>query len=94
MIFCDDQDQSRHIKAETVLTGKKIEEFSRQQGLAFDAAPFTIFPGFREYRFVRHRPCDTGDGYGQDKKPDNLYVKRHSLMILQFSCHPTARSLK
>jgi hypothetical protein len=63
--------------AKTIFTGKKVKEFSFQQGFTMDAPIQTKFPWFFEYFFVGNCPCNTCDWYSKYKKPKSLKVNCH-----------------
>jgi hypothetical protein len=58
--------------AETILAGKQVKEFSFPYCFPAPAPVFTIRPWFAEHFFMRNRPGNTGDGYSQYKKPNDL----------------------
>jgi len=73
----DDEHQRRHVKAEAILAGKKVEEFSAEQGPPGYTLFFAVVPGFGKYFFMGHRPGYTGYWNGKDEKPINRLGSIH-----------------
>lgn len=68
----DDQDQRRHVKTKTILTGENIEELAGQQPFAFPATTLTPGPWLGKDFLVRHRPCNDRHRQSQQQKMNDL----------------------
>jgi hypothetical protein len=66
---------------ETIFAGKEVEELSFRQALPGFASPHAVFSGLPEYFLVRNRPGHAGNWQRQKKKPDDLQVDGHFLIL-------------
>lgn len=64
--------QRRHVVAETVLAGEKVEKLAPQKTLRASALTLTIFSRFSKDFLVSDSPRDAGNGYSQYQEPDEL----------------------
>ena len=78
MKFCDDQKESHHVMAETILAGKEVKEFPGDQASPGSASGNEIVTRLAEDLLMRYRPRNTRDGYSQDKEPDDLRADVHA----------------
>lgn len=73
----DDQHQNSYVVAETIFAREQVEQLSDSQRLSIPALPHTIFAGLPKDLLMRYGPRDTGDGYGENKQPDDLRMYLH-----------------
>jgi hypothetical protein len=70
--------------AEAILTGKEVKEFSFHYGFTSYTSINTIVFEFTKNFFVGHCPCNTGNRYGQNKKPKYLYGDCHGAYCIKY----------
>jgi hypothetical protein len=65
MILRNEQKEDRHVVAETIVTGKKIKEFTLPYTFACIGFGKTKIPWLPKYFFMRDRPGDTCNRQGK-----------------------------
>lgn len=73
----DGQEDDRYIVAETILAGKKEEEFAGIQASSVFAHALAILARLAENFFVGNGPGDTGGGDREDEQPRELHANGH-----------------
>src|SRR6185312_15687971 len=74
----DDEKDNYHIVAEAVLAGEDKETLTKDKVRIVLTLRDAVFARLAEYFLVGDRPCHAGNRDCQQKKPDDLQVKRHS----------------
>ena len=68
----DQQEQRGNVVAETVLAGEKVKKLPSPDSRRRLALIFAVITRFSEYFLVSDGPCDAGNRYRQNQKPQQL----------------------
>jgi hypothetical protein len=73
----EDQENDRHIVAETILAGEQEEELADVKASGLFALTMAIFSRFAKDFFVSDGPCHAGGRDRQNEQPRELHANGH-----------------